>query len=429
MSYTNRQHTKREEVEKMTEEDVLCKFFHGALQLNNDWIVEKVELDSEQKCLAVWIAFARGVAFECPNCGIKTTHLHGSDERIFQHLNFFENKTVLHVTAPRIDCPHCMKSQTVYPPYLCRKDSGFTLLFQCLLMKLAKAAPVSLVAQIMGITAHRVARLAEKMVQTAMVAQDYSAVRKVGVDETSFAKGHKYITNFVDMETGQLLLATRGKSKEALGAFRDALEAHKGSAEQIEEFTSDMSEAFISGVKEYFPKARLTLDKFHLVKLVNDAVDKVRREESRTFKTELCHTRYLWLKNTENLTAAQAKQLEEIRLHHRRLKTVRAWRIRMAFQDVFDAKTREEGTALLKQWYWWASHSRLEPLKAAARTIKKHYDNVKHWFETRMTNGLLEGINSLIQAAKAQARGFRNISTMITVSYLRLGHLNFELPE
>ena len=296
-------------------------------------------------------------------------------------------------------------------------------------MRIAKVAPLSLTAQIMEVGIHRVERLVACKVKEARAALDFSNVHKVGVDETSCAKGHKYMTTFVDLVTGQLLFATPGKSKDTIKAFRDELCARGVPLDQIEEFSSDLSTAFVPAIKEYFPKARLTLDKFHLVKLVNDAVDQVRREEAKIFKDALKRSRYLWLKNREKLTAEQNRHLEEICLHNRHLKTIRAWRIRIAFQDVFEAASVEEGTALLKQWYWWSSHSRLEPLKDVAKTVKKHWDNVIHWFDSRLSNGLLEGMNSLIQVMKGKARGFRNVQTMITMSYLAFGQLSFDLPE
>ena len=183
----------------------------------------------------------------------------------------------------------------------------------------------------------------------------------------------------------------------------------------------DMSLAFIKGVREYFPETKLTFDKFHIVKVIKDALAQVRCEERKN-DPELSQTRYIWLKNPENLTIKQRERLKELKISRSNLKTVRAWHIKLNFQDIFNRfRPAEEGESLLKKWYFWATHSRLTPMKEAACTIKRHWDGVVQLFRSHINNGILEGTNSLIQAAKARVRGYRTKKNLIAMIYLIAG--------
>jgi transposase len=176
---------------------------------------------------------------------------------------------------------------------------------------------------------------------------------------------------------------------------------------------------------ESLPKAAITFDKFHAVKIVNDAVDQVRRAEQKR-QGLLRGTRYIWLRNPANLTERQRATLDALPTQH--LKTARAYQIRLAFQDLYDQPSAEAGAGFLKKWYFWATHSRLPPMIEAARTVKRHRDGILRWFDSRIANGLIEGINSLVQAAKAKARGYRSTRNLKAIVYLLAGKLDLALP-
>jgi transposase len=155
-------------------------------------------------------------------------------------------------------------------------------------------------------------------------------------------------------------------------------------------------------------------------------MDEVRRQEQQD-RPELKRTRYLWLKNPANLKANQAATLEALQVKKLNLKTARACHIRMNFQEFWNQPLLA-AEAFLKKWYFWATHSRLAPIKEAAYTMKRHWDGILRWFISKINNGILEGINSLIQAAKARARGYRTVRNLITMIYLIGGKLEFRLP-
>ena len=230
----------------------------------------------------------------------------------------------------------------------------------------------------------------------------------------------------VDIATRRVLFATEGRDAETLARFRADFEAHGGDPEGVGEVCCDMSQAFVRGVERHFPKAHITFDRFHLMKVLNEAVDEVRREEAKT-RPELVKSRYVWLKNPGNLRRSQRERLSALTLPKLNLKTARAWHIKVNFQELFQ-QPPEAAQAFLKRWYFWATHSRLEPMKRAAATIRRHWDGILRWFSSRLSNGILEGMNSLIQAAKSRARGYRTTTNLIAMIYLLGAKLDFALP-
>ena len=206
--------------------------------------------------------------------------------------------------------------------------------------------------------------------------------------------------------------------------FADDLAAHGGNPAAIEAVCIDMSPAFIKGVAESLPEAAVTFDKFHAVKIINDAVDDVRRAEQKQ-QGVLRGTRYIWLRNPDNLSERQRSTLEALPMRH--LKTARAYQIRLAFQDLYEQPS-DEAASYLKKWYFWATHSRLEPIIDAAHTVKRHWDGILRWFDSKIANGLIEGINSLVQAAKAKARGYRSTRNLKAMIYLVAAKLDLRLP-
>ena len=193
------------------------------------------------------------------------------------------------------------------------------------------------------------------------------------------------------------------------------------------------SAAFIKGVAENLTEAEITFDKFHVMKLIGEAVDQVRRAEAKE-RPELKRTRYLWLKNERNLSADQAAQLGA--LSKTNLKTARAHHLRLTFQDIYKEHSRPWAEHFFDRWHSWARRCRLEPMKAVAATMRRHRDGILGselprdlaWFDSHIANGLIEGINSLVQAAKAKARGYRTTRNLKAITYLIAGKLDLKLP-
>jgi transposase len=189
----------------------------------------------------------------------------------------------------------------------------------------------------------------------------------------------------------------------------------------------DMSAAFIKGVTESLPDAQITFDKFHVSQIIHAAVDRTRREERATHP-ELKGWRYALLRNPETMTDEQLGFASDLLLRRGSLKTARAFHLKLVFQEFYDQPKRS-AEAFLKQWCSWAQRSRVPAMVEAARTIRRHWKGVLRWFVSRINNGILEAINSLVQAAKAKARGYRTTENLITMAYLVAGRLDLSVTH
>ena len=398
--------------------------FQMALGLTPPWQVSDAQFDPNTKRLDIRIDFPRGSTFTCPKCGQTGIKAYDTQEKSWRHLNFFQHDAYLTARVPRTECNDCGILLVDVP--WARPGGSFTLLFEAMILTLAKAMPVKTISEFVNEHDTRLWRILHHYVDESREEADYSDIRNVGMDETSRKRGHNYVSLFVDLDTPKVLFATEGKDASTVERFKQDLTDHNGNPEAIEEMCSDMSPSFISGVEKFFPNAHLTFDKFHIMKVINEAVDEVRRQEQKD-RPELFRTRYIWLKNFENLNPSQTETLNELTVKKLNLKTSRAYHIKLNFQELFK-QPAEYAETYLKKWYFWATHSRLEPIKEAAYTIKRHWDGVLQWFHSGVNNGILEGINSVIQAAKARARGYRTTRNIVTIIYLIAGKLNFGLP-
>jgi transposase len=396
--------------------------FTQALGMVNPWEVVELHFDPETKRLDIRVDFAPGSTFPCPECSA-LCKVHDTSPQTWRHLNFFEHLTFIEARQPRTKCDkHGVKTAAV--PWA-RAGSGFTLLFEAMVVELARnGLTVAALARIVGEHDTRLWRVLDHYVDEARSRADYSDVRKVGVDETSRQKGHVYVTLFADMEAAKVLFVTEGKDHETIGKFKTDLVAHGGGPEKLTDFSLDMSQAFIKGLTKDFEHAHLTFDKFHVIQLMNDALDEVRRKEQKT-QPELKGTRYAWLRNEDNGPAKVVERGEFDVLKDSTLKTARAYRIKTTLQGLY-SQAPTDASLWFTRWYFWATHSRLEPVIRVAKTLKTHQAGLMRWFESGLSNGLLEGINSLVQSAKARARGFRTARKMKTIIYLLLSKLDFK---
>jgi transposase len=394
-----------------------------ALAIAPPWSVTGSDFDAAARRLDIHIDFAVGSRFACPSCGAADCPAYDTEQMTWRHLSFFQHQAYLHARVPRVRCPKCGVKKVGVP--WARPDGGFTLLFEALLMSLLSAMPVNAVARLVGEHDTKLWRVMHHYVDRARARTDLSAVTRVAIDETAARRGHNYVTLFVDIDQARVVFATEGKDAETVAAFADDLTARGGDPTAVAEVCIDMSPGFIKGTADSLPNAALTFDKFHAVKIINDAVDQVRRAERRVHKL-LAGTRYIWLRNPANLSEQQRTTLHSLPLRH--LKTARAYQIRLTFQELYQQPSTQAGAAFLKRWYFWATHSRLPPIIAAARTVKRHWDGILRWFDSRIANGLIEGINSLVQAAKAKARGYRSVRNLTAMIYLLAGKLDLNLP-
>jgi transposase len=393
------------------------ELFSAALGLVAPWRVARSEFDAGAGRLDLYLDFPRGARFACsePGCGQSQCPVHDTEDKTWRHLDFFQYQAYLHARLPRVRCPeHGVRQVAVS---WARPGSGFTLLFEALLITFASAMPVARVAAFTGEDDTRIWRVLKHYVTTERAKLDFSGVERVGVDETAAARGQDYVSVFMDADAHRVLFATPGRDGDTVKAFAADLKAHGGYPEAVGNVTCDMSPAFISGIAAHLSNADITFDRFHIMKKLGEAVDAVRRDEAKDRPLILKRTRWLWLTNRQNLSPSQQRQLVWLTRPSLQLATARAHRWREDFQGFYD-QPADQAEAYLSRWCAGAMRSRLQPIKDFVATAKRHWAGILAWHRTRLTTGLLEGTNSLIQAAKARARGYRNKEYMITIIYL-----------
>jgi transposase len=256
-----------------------AKVFEAALGIAMPWSVSSVDFDEAAKLLTILIDFKPGSRFAVS--GYEGVHpVHDTAIKTYRHLSFFEHECHLQVRTPRVKLAN--GSVRLVEPDFAGRLSGFTLLFEAMILMLAQQMPFAAVARIAGESAHRVMAVCERYVEIALGLADFSAVKMLAIDETSRARGHDYVTLAADAIKRRVLFVTEGRDADAIQALAADLEAHGCPSEQIESVSIDMSPAFIKGVSQALPNARITFDKFHVVWHASVAVDKMRRIEQRT---------------------------------------------------------------------------------------------------------------------------------------------------
>jgi Transposase and inactivated derivatives len=395
------------------------KLFTQALGLTSPWSVTSVDFSPVEGRIDFVVACATKHA-SCPVCGAPDQPIHDRIERTWQHLNFFQFKAFIRAGLPRVACSSCSKTSQMQAPWT-REGSGFTLLMEAFIVALCREMPMAAVARMLGTTGDRIARVLDHHVGQARAKENHVAVTQLAVDERSARRGQRFITLFHDPAERRLLFATPGRKASTFEAFTDDFSAHGGDPEAIKTVSMDMSKAYQAGARKHCPNATLCFDPFHVVALANEALQQVRRAEVKEV-SDLKGSRWALLKDAKGWTMNQITLMHH--LQRSTLKTARAWRLKEALRDIFataidaaDAQTR------LTAWVSWARRSQLPAFKRLGATIRDHLKGIVEHFRTGLSNGFVEAMNGLIQAAKARARGYATDHRLITMCYLICGKL------
>jgi len=398
--------------------------FAMALGLQTPWTVSQIVFEPTVKgsTLQLHIGFAPGAKF-ADDTGVLCP-VHDTVKRQWQHLNFFEHPCFLHCAVPRIRASNG-KVVTVEVPWA-RPGSGFTLLCEAFSMALIERnMPVSRVGQMLSVYPQRLWKVFSYWVGKARQANRLDTVTRIGVDETSSKKGHQYVTLGVDLDTSRVIHVTPGKDSATIESMAKALEEKGASREQVTQISMDLSGAFIAGAARSFPRAAITFDRFHLVKLLNEAMDKVRIAEKLEYENR--GNKYTFLKNPENLNDKQRTALPILLSIYPTLGE--AYRLKILFNELWSAPDKATAETFLQHWCEAAQASGINAMMRFAKTVKAHWSGIIEFAASNITNGVLEGINSKVQLAKRNARGFRNIDNFINMIYFMCGKLKLDYPR
>jgi transposase len=375
------------------------------LGLDAAWGVSDVSLSLEEKRVDILVTHIGGPV-TCPECGAKCSIADHAPERSWRHLDTMQFETRLRARVPRANCKACGVKTTAVP--WAEKHSRFTLLFEAFAIEVIQACGnVKSAAKLLGLDWDSVHRIMERGVDRGLERRDLESLQYLGIDEKSFGRGQSYVSLLTDLTGSRVLEVVEGRTEEAAdGLWRDLSEEQK---EQVEAVAIDMWSAYINSVETNVEQADIVHDRFHISKYLNEAVDKVRRQEHKALKTtgdeRLTGSKQLWLFNPENLS--DERWLEFETLKDQELQTSRAWAIKEQFRWFWEYRYAGNARKFFNRWYGWATRSRLKPIIDVAKMLKRHFDNILTYFRHRITNAMTEGFNSRIQSIKSQARGFR----------------------
>lgn len=360
----------------------------------------------------------------CSGCGkICPGYDHSRNPVRWVHLGIGAIRLILEYAPRRVECPTCGVRVELVP--WARADSRFTRPFEEMTAYLAQITNKTEVARMMGISWRTVGNIVERVVADRLDPERLDGLRRIGVDEISFRKRHRYITTVVDHDRKRIVWAAEGKSSETLDAFFDEIGEER--TKMIEIVTIDMSAAFIKSIEAKAPQAQIVFDLFHVLRLASDAVDEVRREKVRILKelddseeaTAIKKSRYALLKNPWDLSAKEWDKLAAIQKHNAPL--YRAYLLKESLAAVFEETTRDDAERELNRWLAWASRSKLKPFVKAARTVRKFKDGILAYIVTKLTNGLVEGFNNKLRMIARRAFGFHSAGALIGMLFLCCG--------
>jgi transposase len=395
------------------------ELFTTALGLRAPWQVRDIGFEPAQGRIDFHLS-CEVKRLSCPACEAVNQPIHDRLERSWRHLNFFQYHAYLHAPVPRVSCGACGKTTQVEA----NPQSGFTLLFEAFAISLAAHMPMAQVVALLGVNANPFWERLRRTVQAAHDQEDFADVRAINIDETACKRGQKYITVVADSEARKVIFVTENRDAQTLSDFASSLLEHGGKPSQIDSVSMDFSAAFIKGVEEHLPQAKISFDPFHLVALASKSVDEVRRSEVSS-EPSLRKQRYSLLKDASKLTVVQKAFIENFSCSH--LKTARAWRMKEALRDL----VREHGAAAvtetkLDRLLGWMQRSQLAPMVRLGQTIRKYRAGIVRAISQGRSNGYAESLNSQIQAARARAKGYKTAENFICMIYLmaaKLKHL------
>lgn len=344
----------------------------------------------------------------CPRCGNKDIVCAGTVTRDIKSLPLGNRPVTLRKTVQRIYCSHCgctIQEEIPFAKEKCRYTKRLGRFIQDLCVYMT----IKAVANFLGMSWNTVKEINKECLRRKYGRPDLHGLRMIGIDEFAVKKGHVYMTIVVDLETGRVVYVGDGKGKDALDGFWKRLTRSRC---RIEAVSTDLSGSFISAVREHLPDATLIFDHFHIVKLANDTLDKVRIDtykglESKEKACAIKGLRWVLLGNGEQLKSDNAEQrLKKALAVNADLAT--SYYLKEDLRRVWNQTDKEVARTILHNWIKKALNSGIRHMKKLADTIEMHIDGILAYYDYKISSGKVEGINNKIKTIKRQAFGFRD---------------------
>ena len=395
-------------------------------------VVERVVFDEDEGAIVASVRPRKGATRRCGVCSRRCAwYDRGEGRRRWRALDLGAIPAYLEADAPRVSCPTHGVVVVAFP--WASHRARHTRDFEDQVAWLAVHCSRSAVEELMRVAWRTVGAIAARVVADAHGRADpLDGLRRIGIDEVSYKKGHRYLTVIVDHETGRLIWAAPGRDKATLNRFFDAL--GKSRCARLTEVSADGAEWIATVVRSRCLNARIAMDAFHVVQWATDALDEVRRDVwnqarrdggDRALAERLKGCRYALWKNPENLTGRQRGKLAWVAYTNRQL--YRAYLLKEELRLAIRTKG-DEGIALLAHWLNWASHCQIPAFVELARKIRRHRIPIEEALRSGTSNALVESTNTKIRVLTRVAFGFRSPEALIALAMLAVGGVCPDLP-
>jgi transposase len=379
-------------------------FFRFILGLTDEWVITEIKVDKEVNEIDIFIDYNLPTGI-CPHtkqiCAIYDLR----ENRRWRHLNIMQYKTYINCRVPRV-INSDNKISTIEVPWS-DPIERYTYLFEEAVIKVLKMCKnQSKTAAYFEVSYDIVNRIMLQAAQRGIQKRNIgTAPVAIGLDEKSFLKGHDYVTVLTDIENGRILDIERDRTKIAAEKVLTKTFTNE-QISNIEVVVSDLSDAYMAVGKSKLPQATQVADRFHLIKILNKAVDKTRKQELRTEKKLLVNSKFALLKKPEHLTNKQKMTFKAI--DQANLRTARVWRAKENFRALFNQPDSSHAFIAFNTWLLDVKTTTLFHLHKAADAFKKHYAPVCNALWNNASNAMAERLNGGIQELKAISRGYRN---------------------
>jgi len=400
------------------------QIFTELLGLKRPWYISRVEITSQKNRVDIWIEHEKGIHFACPECGAHSPIYDHSRERILRHLDTCAHQTFLHVRVPRIRCADHGVRLVISD--FGDANSGMTHAFESRVIDMAKECSVEATGRLCGLSWSQGWTVIERAVHRGRKRKPYRLPHRLGIDEKAIARGHRYESLVYDLDAGTVEYISDDRTQKSLESYYCMFTEKE--RRKVKAIAMDMWDPYIAATRKYIPAAhkKIVFDRFHVMRFIVDAVDKVRKQEHKALYEKgdetLKGTKYLWLWSKENIPEFRKDEFAALR--SKNLKVSRAWAIKETLRHLWEYRYEKWMRRFFNRWYWWARHSRLTPIMKAAKTLKEHISNIVTYARHRITNALGESINAKIEKVKRMACGFRNREHYKTAIYFHCGGLD-----
>lgn len=377
----------------------------------------------------------RAKKLRCPVCGLTTGATYDRRVRRWRHLDLGAAKLHLQAEIRRLDCRRCARVLTEEVPWA-RPSARHTKDFEDVVAYLAQRTDKTTIARLLRVSWEAVAGIVVRVVASTIDDARLDELYRIGVDDISFRKGHRYLTVVADHDReGAVVWADEGRDAATLQRFFDELGPER--VEKLRAVSTDMGAGYLKAIadakRERSLTAQICIDPFHVIKLANEAIDACRRWAWNELRRSgqgtavwVKRTRWALVKDPGALSSSQRLVLEELRKSRSVLH--RAWQLKEALRDVY--RLREFGAArqFVDRWLAWACRSRIPAFVKLSRTIRAHREGIIAAVELGLSNSKLEGLNSKIRLINHRGYGHHSAAAVIAMIYLCCGGITIELP-